>query len=146
MSTSPKASTWLQKPEGDAKISEGTFGYITARIRQRAYDIVIREFKKSGLTQAQLCRRWGKTADQVSRFLSRPGNWELNTFAEALFAISGAVLRFEHNYPSDHHAVDAPKRLDIENPPDRAELPSIPDMKAKSNNPNIHIVELLRAA
>jgi hypothetical protein len=84
----------LSKPAGDEKISAGTFGYINARIRQRAYDVVIREFKKSGINQATLARRWGKSADVVSRFLSRPGNWEINTWTEALFAISGAVPTF----------------------------------------------------
>jgi hypothetical protein len=99
MNTSQES--WLTKPDGDNKISVGVFGYITARIRQRAYDLVIREFKKSGITQAQLCRRWGKTPDQVSRLLSRPGNWELNTFVEALFSISGAIPLFTLTYPTE---------------------------------------------
>jgi hypothetical protein len=99
MSTSQTA--WFTKPTGDNKISLGVFGYINARIRQRAYDIVIREFKKSGITQAQLCRRWGKTPDYVSRFLSRPGNWEINTFAEALFSISGAIPSYTIYYASE---------------------------------------------
>ena len=96
MSTSPKTSTtsWLKKPEGDAKIPAGTFGYINARIRQRAYDLVIREFKKSGISQAVFARRWGKAPEVVSRFLARPGNWELNTWTEALFAINGAIPTF----------------------------------------------------
>ncbi len=87
-------TTWLTKPEGDSKISSGTFGYVNARIRQRAYDLVVREFKASGISQATLARRWGKAPEIVSRFLARPANWELNTLAEALFAIRGAVPSF----------------------------------------------------
>jgi hypothetical protein len=94
--------SWLTKPEGDAKISEGVFGYLTARVRQRAYDIVIREFKKSGITQAQLARRWGKDPAIVSRFLARPGNWEIDTYTEALFAISGAVPALNAEHPIKH--------------------------------------------
>jgi hypothetical protein len=90
---------WLTKPEGDEKVSLGTFGYINARIRQRAYDVIIREFKRSGLTQEKLCCRWGKTPDYVSKILARPSNLELNTFSEALFAISGAIPMFNLAYP-----------------------------------------------
>jgi hypothetical protein len=88
-------NTWFSKPKNDDKISVGTLGYINVRIRQRAYDLVIREFKRAGISQATLARRWGKAPEIVSRFLARPGNWELNTLSEALFAISGAILSFE---------------------------------------------------
>jgi hypothetical protein len=91
MSTSQ--NTWLSEPKGDEKISAGTFGYINARIRQRMYDLVIKEFKQSGITQATLARRWGKAPEIVSRFLARPANWELNTIAEVLFAISGRIFK-----------------------------------------------------
>jgi len=104
MSTSRTA--WLSKPKDDDKISIGTFGYINARIRQRAYDLIIREFKKSGITQATLARRWGKGQDHVSRFLARPGNWELNTLAEALFAINGAVPSFGANHVEEEAQPD----------------------------------------
>jgi transcriptional regulator with XRE-family HTH domain len=108
MSTS--RTTVLSKPEGSNKISLGTLGYIRARNRQRAYNLVIREFKKSGLTQADLARRLGKAAEVVSRLLSRPRNWELDTFSDLLFAISGAVPRFDTDYPliarKDHSSVD----------------------------------------
>ena len=108
MSTSP--NTWLSKPTGDKKISLGVLGYLNARIRQRAYDVVIREFKKSGISQATLGRRWGKSADQVSRFLARPGNWELNTFTEALFAISGAVPSFSVGHVNEQMLQLAPPK------------------------------------
>jgi hypothetical protein len=84
MSTSQ--TTVLCKPEGSNKISIGTLGYIRARNRLRAYNLVIREFKKSGLTQADLARRLGKAPEIVSRLLSRPRNWELDTFSDLLFA------------------------------------------------------------
>jgi len=97
MSISPTTS--MSKPTGSEKISIGTFGYINARNRQHAYDLVIRQFKKSGLTQAALASRLGKGADVVSRLLSRPRNWELDTFSELLFAISGAVAKYDVVFP-----------------------------------------------
>ena len=92
MSTS--RTSVLSKPTGSDKISVGTLGYVRARNRQRAYDLVVRELKKSGITQAELARRLGKGQDAVSRLLSRPGNWELDTLSDLLFAISGSVPRF----------------------------------------------------
>jgi transcriptional regulator with XRE-family HTH domain len=94
-------TTTLFKLAGDDKISLGTFGYLNGRTQQRAYSLVIREFKKSGLSQAALAARLGKGADVVSRLLRRPRNWELNTFSELLFAISGAVPTFGVTYPLD---------------------------------------------
>jgi hypothetical protein len=97
MSTSRTSA--LSKPTGSDKISVGTLGYVRARNRQRAYDLVVRELKKSGITQAELARRLGKGQDAVSRLLSRPGNWELDTLSDLLFAISGSVPRFSADDP-----------------------------------------------
>jgi hypothetical protein len=89
----------LSEPEGDEKISAGTLAYISTRIQSWAHSLVVQEFKNSGITQVQLARRLGKGQDLVSRMLSRPGNWELKTFGEFLFAISGAVLKFSIDLP-----------------------------------------------
>jgi transcriptional regulator with XRE-family HTH domain len=93
------AITELSKPGGDSKISAGTFAYINTRTLLRAYTLVSKELKESGITQAQLARRLGKAPEVVSRMLSRPRNWELKTFSELLFAISGAVLTFSISRP-----------------------------------------------
>jgi hypothetical protein len=97
MSTSQ--TTELCEPIGSIKISRGTLGYVCARHRQRQYDIVIREFKKGGLTQADLARRLGKSREVISRLLARPGNWESDTFSELLFGISGAIAAYRVDYP-----------------------------------------------
>jgi hypothetical protein len=100
MTTSP-TTTGLSKPTTDEKISAGTFAYINARNRQRAYDIVIKEFKESGITQATLASRMGKTPDIISRLFSRPQNWESDTFSSLIFAIRGGILKYEIVYPLD---------------------------------------------
>src|SRR6202030_4527223 len=61
--------------------------------------LVIREFGKSGLSQADLARRLGKSPEVISRLLARPGNWESDTFSELLFANSGAVAAYRVDYP-----------------------------------------------
>jgi hypothetical protein len=92
MSTSPAIG--LSKPDGDKKVSAGTLAYVSTRTQLRAYTLVIKELKNSGITQAQLAKRLGKAPEVISRMLSRPGNWEMKTFSELLFAISGAVPTF----------------------------------------------------
>lgn len=84
----------------DTKISAGDLSYICARNRQQAYNLVIRQFKASRLTQAQLARRLGKGTDIISRLLKMPQNWGLNTFSELMYGICGAAIRFEPDYPN----------------------------------------------
>jgi hypothetical protein len=83
----------------DAKISKGTLAYVNARNRQREYDVVIREFQNSGISQSTLACRLGKPPEVVCRWLSRPHNWEADTFSSLLFAISGAVPVYSVSYP-----------------------------------------------
>jgi hypothetical protein len=89
----------LSRPTTDEKISLGTLGYINARNRQRAYDVVIGEFQHSGISQATLASRLGKPPEMISRWLSRPQNWESDTFSSLLFGISGAIPRYTLDYP-----------------------------------------------
>src|SRR5262245_32698491 len=112
MSTSRTSA--LSKPTGSDKISVGTLGYVRARNRQRAYDLVVRELKKSGITQAELARRLGKGQDAVSRLLSRPGNWELDTLSDLLSAISGSRPCVSADDPPSAPASDASPRAKAE--------------------------------
>jgi transcriptional regulator with XRE-family HTH domain len=107
MSTS-HTTTGPSEPIGANKISRGTLAYICARHRQRQYDLVIREFKKSGLTQKQLADRLGSTPDVISRLFARPSNWEADTFARLMFAISGAVPSYGVTYPFRPRAAVSP--------------------------------------
>jgi transcriptional regulator with XRE-family HTH domain len=97
MSTSQSVGRF--EPVGHDKISQGTLGYICARNRQRQYDVVIREFRANKITQKQLADRLGRGEDVISRWLARPRNWEADTFAELMFAISGAVPAYRSEYP-----------------------------------------------
>lgn len=92
-------TTILSKPVGDEKISRGVLGYILARDRQQAYDLIITELKKSSVSQATLARRIDMDTGELSRLLSRPGNWQIDTFGTLLFGISGAGLKFSTDYP-----------------------------------------------
>lgn len=98
MTTSPQTST-LSNPLGDEPVPEGTLAYFRARNRSRVYETVLREFLRSGITQAVLARRTGKRAEQINRLLGAPGNWTLDTVSDLLFSTSGAELLYAVQYP-----------------------------------------------
>jgi hypothetical protein len=97
MSTS--VTTGLSEPIGSEKISIGTLGYVRTRNKQRLYDLVIREFKKSGLRNIDLANRLDKAPEVVHRLLSRPQNWEADTLSDLLFAICGGMLKVSIDRP-----------------------------------------------
>lgn len=111
---------------GNAKISLGTFGYVTEYNRHLAYGIVLSEFKNSGITQATLASRMGKPPEVISRLLSRPQNWESDTFSAMLFAISGAIPSYSLEYP-----LRRTEGVEIQQPPTSKEPLSKPTEGAR---------------
>lgn len=97
MSTSPTITR--SETDKSERIPIGEFGYMRARNKHRLYSLVIEEFQRSGISQADLARRLGKGPDIVSRWLAAPGNWRLDTVSDLLFAISGAEAAYTANYP-----------------------------------------------
>lgn len=102
MNTSP--ITTLSKPSGANPIPIGTFGYLRSRNKHRLYSFVVSEFQKSGLSQADLARRLGKKPDVVCRWLASPGNWQIDTVSDLLFACSGAVPSYGLEFPLEQPA------------------------------------------
>lgn len=99
MPTSQTSS--LSKPAADERVEPWTLAYFQARNRSRAHDLVLKEFEKSGLTRAELARRLNKQPAVVTRLLGAPGNWGLDTLSDLLFAISGAEVKYDPQYPLD---------------------------------------------
>jgi hypothetical protein len=83
------------------KVPLGTLGYFRARNKRHAYDLVVREFKRSGISQAELARRLGKGTDRVCKLIGGPGNWTLDTVSDLLFAIGAAEPVYGLSYPLD---------------------------------------------
>jgi hypothetical protein len=89
----------LVEPAGEDQINDADLAYFAARNRRKIYSVVISEFKKSKLSQAQLGRRLGKRSDVICRWLSGPGNWTLDTVSNLMFGISGGELSYRVVYP-----------------------------------------------
>ena len=101
MSTS--RATMPSEPRGADKIPAWTLSYFRARLKQRIYSVIIKEFKKSGLSQADLGRRLDMEPAQLSRMLSGPGNLTSDSVSDLLFAISGAELGLSIEHPLAVH-------------------------------------------
>ena len=89
----------LSRPSDSDPIPEAALTYFRVRNKQRLYELVLNEFIKSGLSQAELARRLSKAPEVVCRLLGAPGNWRLDTVSDFLFAISGAEPAYDVSYP-----------------------------------------------
>jgi transcriptional regulator with XRE-family HTH domain len=143
-------TTILSEPRGAHKIPLGALAYFRARLKQRIYNLVIREFKKSGLSQADLVRRLGKEPAQLSRLFAGPGNLTLETVSDLLFATNAAELDVSIAYPFSARSravtIDQADLTKLVTESERLPIPPIRNVK--SNNPAIEakVADFLLAA
>ena len=80
-------------------IPEGKLAYFRERQRNRLYDFIVSRFlekeRKQELSRAELARKIHKKPEQITRFLSSPGNWTLDTISDLMLGISDAEIAFE---------------------------------------------------
>ncbi len=81
------------------QVSRGDLAYICSRNMHGAFNLLVRSFKKSCLTQKQLSRRTGIDEAEISRLLRRPRNMELDTLSKLVYAASGAAITFAPSFP-----------------------------------------------
>lgn len=83
------------------KIPEGKLAYFRERQRSRLYEFIIKRFlekeKSHGLSKATLAKRINKRPEQITRWLSTPGNWTLDTISDLMLAICGCEIDFLEN-------------------------------------------------
>ena len=94
MNTSQKITS-LSEPVGFEPIDEWMLVYMGGLTRHQMHDLVLKAFQESGLTQAQLARRFGVDKSQLSKLLNTPANMTLETLGSLLFAIDGSALSAE---------------------------------------------------
>ena len=92
-------TTSLTNPVGTDAVPHSTLVYFRSRLKQRMFGLIIREFKNSGLSKADLARRLSKEPAQVSRLLAGPGNTTLDTVSDILFAATGGEAAAKIEYP-----------------------------------------------
>ena len=82
------------KPIDGQKIPDWTLSYFRQRNKNRVHSLVLKELKKSKLSQAEIARRLNKRPDVICRLFGAPGNWTLDTVSDLLFAISGVEAAY----------------------------------------------------
>ena len=95
MITSQKTA-FLSEIEGSEPISDRSWAYLTERARNNLYDYVIRKFlaaEATGLKRADLARRIGWSASDLSHKLGAPGNWTIGTVTKLLVGICKEELK-----------------------------------------------------
>lgn len=80
------------RPKSGERIAEGTLAYLRARTRLRIHAMLLEEFERGGIRQADLARMIGKKPEVINRLLGEPGNHRLETLSDVLFALSGSEL------------------------------------------------------
>ena len=73
-------------------LSIGNLVYFRERQRNRVFEAVWQEFvdqaDNAGLTKKVMAHRLDKDPSQITRWLSGPGNWELDTVSDLLLAMN----------------------------------------------------------
>jgi hypothetical protein len=110
-----RTTSRLSKPEGRKRVPESTLVYVRARNRMRAFTAVLKEFDASGISQSELAARLGKSTSRVCKWLGAPGNWELDTISDLVFALTGGAITFTVALPQNSETTKSwPKRKDRE--------------------------------
>jgi hypothetical protein len=83
----------------DEPLSQRSIFYCRERLRNRIFDCVIRALAErvasGATTRASIAKRLGKDPAQVTRWLSGPSNWTIDTISDLMLALDAELL-MEH--------------------------------------------------
>jgi hypothetical protein len=137
MTTSQTQSTGSTSVE---KLPTRLIAYHQQRAKNRAFEEVIAFFARraeySGMTKKEIADRLGKDPSQITRWLSGPGNWTLETISDLLVAMDAemefSVIAFE-----DIRRANYAHPLTLERP---GSLPSAARNPAQESQPRtVHV-------
>ena len=103
MSSSRRTSSTTGRSASPA-IAARDIAYARHRLRTRIFEEVLQAFverhREDGTTKADLAQALGCERSQITRWLSGPGNWTINTISDLMLALRTELelgrIRFEH--------------------------------------------------
>lgn len=121
-----------------ADLSEGTLAYFRARLRNRLFEAVLKEFisqsESTKFSRADLAKRLRKNPSQITRWLSSPGNWTLNTASDLLVAMGQELgISVESIADSVNATTGDAKVVYMNSPAQRAQRTTIKTTPATTN-------------
>jgi hypothetical protein len=94
--TTSTPESFLHEIENYLVIPPEKLAYFRARLQDRIYDLIVREFLRKEnagvMTRGDLAERIDKDPAQITRYLASPGNWTLDTTSDLLLGVCGAEL------------------------------------------------------
>ena len=79
----------------DQKLSESAKAYSRVETRLAIAGEIVRLFENGTISQSDLAERLGVSRARVSKILTAPGNWTLNTIADLLAGMDARLTKVE---------------------------------------------------
>ncbi len=88
-----RKTSWIGEIRDEAPLAPRHLGYYERKLRNDFHAAILKLFQdEAGMTRADLARKLGKRPEQITRWLSAPGNWTFDTAAALALAMGS---RFE---------------------------------------------------
>ncbi len=105
-----RITSWISEIRDSIRLEPRHLGYFERKLRNDFHSAILKLFCEraaAGMTKADLARKLDKRPEQVTRWLSAPGNWTFDTAAALALAMGGRfeirVVPLEDTPPGNRH-------------------------------------------